>query len=242
MRAHHATATAYMQAIAALRSDLANLERQAAETRALLQGLCAHAGIAGPAAPPGEPAAPSSGVSPLAVARNDRQRCFTMKHGAKPKTTTAPAKPDLAAAVAEWEKVLASRADAIAQEQRAVREKDPAKLKAAVAAWARAERRAGEILMAFDGRVRPLPGETDRSARERWKLLALERDFEGTLRRRQRRALQQIGASPEKPAPAKAKPSPRPQQAMKISDWREEPDGSRSRTLTAVDGGGAEAP
>jgi hypothetical protein len=71
----------------------------------------------------------------------------------------------------------------------------------------------------------------------------LEDEFEAKLRRAQLKAVAAIGVAPKKPVPAKkAKPSPRPQQAMKISAWRVEPDGSRSRTVTAVDGGGAEAP
>jgi hypothetical protein len=156
----------------------------------------------------------------------------------------APAKPDLTTAVAEWQKILAARAEAIAQAEAAARDKDPAKLKAAIAARARLELRLGEILTIIDGRIRPLPGGTDRNARERWKLLTQQSapEFENGLRRWQHRALAAIGVRTEKPAPAKAKPTTRPKQAMRISDWQHDPsDGALTRTLTAVDDDGAAA-
>ena len=54
-----------------------------------------------------------------------------------------------------------------------------------------------------------------------------------------------IGAAPkeERPKTHKSSPAAPPKPAMKLSDWKQEPDGSLSlsRTLTAVDGVGAEA-
>jgi hypothetical protein len=52
-----------------------------------------------------------------------------------------------------------------------------------------------------------------------------------------------IGAAPkeERPKMHKSSPAAPPNPAMKPSDWKQEPDGSLSRTLTAVDGVGAEA-
>jgi hypothetical protein len=163
---------------------------------------------------------------------------------AKPTRTppAAPMKPELVAPVAEWLKVLASRADAIAEAESAARDKDATKLRAAIAERANLERAAGQILTAINGRVRPLPGGTTENDRERWKSLAQMSvpKFENALRQWQHRALAAIGVEPEKPAP-KAKPSP-PKPTMKVSPWRVGPDGTRSRILTAVDGsGGAEA-
>jgi hypothetical protein len=232
---HPDNAAALAPAISALRLELADLERRAAETRSLIEGLCAHAGIADePAAAPGEAAVPSSAAikgerNTGKLARCARGKGRRIKNAVSLEnriSTLAAAEPDLTASISDWQKVLASR------------DKDQVRLAAAVARRRQLELAAGKILTAIDGRVRPLPGETDRSERERWKQLAQlpAADFDNQLRRAQRRALQQIGVAPEKPAPAKAKPSARPQQAMKISDWREEPDGSRSRTVTAVDG------
>jgi hypothetical protein len=244
-------ATAFRPAIDALRSQLACLEEQSSRLRTLLEGLeglCAHAGE--PTAAPGDAAVPSS--SAIKGERKTGRKNRVSKKPDSPKSlavhgidkAAAPAKPALTAAVAEWEKILTSRAEAIAEAESVARDKDPTKLKVAIAARARLERRLGEILTVIDGRVRPLPGGTDRNARQRWKFLAQLSmpKFENALRQWQHRALAAIGVAPKKPAPAKAKPSTRPQQAMKLSEWREEPDGSRSRTLTAVDGGGAEAP
>jgi hypothetical protein len=223
------------------------------ETRLLLEGLYARAGIADePAARPGEAAVPSSAVAIKGEkptgGRHPKNR--VSKKPDSPKTLAdrgidkAVAKLDLVASIADWQKVLASRAESIAQAESAARDKDTAKLKAAIAARAQLERRAGEILRVIDGRVRPLPGATDRSARERWVLLAQMSvpKFENALRRWQHRALAAIGVAPEKPAPAKAKPTTRPQQAMQISPWSELPDGTRVRTVTAADGGVVEAP
>ena len=148
-----------------------------------------------------------------------------------------PAPRDKAAAD-ELSEVVAAIADATAQAEVAMRAKNADKLREAITTRARAERRAGALLVALAGRLRPLPGISKvQSKKYRRDAELSAEEFEAKLRRAEVRAVAAIGVAPKKPAPAKAKPTTRPQQAMKISDWREEPDGSRSRTLTAVDGG-----
>jgi len=243
MRAQRNTteaATAYLPAIEALRIDLASLEHETAQVRALLDGLERRAGIAGePAAPPGDAAKPSGGkLRPVTMPAHSEDRTGTTKHATKPKTTAAPTKADDKAAASELATVVGTIVEAAELAAAASRDKDVKKLKAAVAAGERGERRAGELLVAMNGRVRPLPGEE--SAKRRWRAAVQlsAADFEKKVRRSQRRALAAIGVGP---APAKAKPSTRPQQAMKISPWTTDATGALTRTLTAeVDG--AEAP
>jgi hypothetical protein len=377
MLPHPDTAAAFAPAITALRLELADIEGRAADVRALIGQLCAHAGISGErAAAPGEAAVPSSATTLASLVpktSEPEERSYTTKHGTKPKTAAPrrkraappftggvasedrtyqrnpddqaalgkwenalaaiaaaaadltlaardknadkiaeavatraraqrhagelllswngrvaplpgaatvharrlcraaakmsaadfeedvrrqtgaalaaigiasakptrttpppPMKPELATPVAEWLNVLASRADAIAEAESAARDKDPAKLRAAIEERANLERAAGQILTAINGRVRPLPGGTTENDRERWKSLAQMSvpKFENVLRQWQHRALAAIGVAPEKPAP-KAKPTTRPQQAMKISPWTTDATGALTRTLTA---------
>jgi hypothetical protein len=230
---------ALLDAVAVLQADVATLERDAAAGRALIKQLACRAD--GEIAKRCHVGGDMVGRLRASLSLSDSEDCtYTTKHGAKPKTA-APAKSDDKASAAELSKVVAAIAEAAAQAQVATRDKDGAKLRAAVAAGERGQRRAGELLAAMNGRVRPLPG--DEPGKRRWRAAAQlsSADFEKRVRRSQRRALAAIGVAPDKPAPAKAKPATRPQQATKISDWREEPDGSRSRTVTAVDSVGAEA-
>ena len=244
--------TAYAPAIAALRVELAELKSRTAETRSLLVALTARASIAGsPAAPPGEPAVPSCATRRASLVPKSSEpvtgnvaseKTYKTKHGTKPKTTAAPAKPnDDKAAATELATVAATIAEAAEQAAVASRDKDVKNLKAAIAAALRAERRAGELLAVMNGRVRRLPGEERDKRRWRAVVLLSAQDFEKTVRRSQRRALAAIGVGP---APAKRSPRspPRspPKPEMKLSDWQQSADGSLTRTLTAVDGGGAE--
>jgi hypothetical protein len=257
-------AAPFAPAITALRLELADLERRAAETRSLIEGLCAHAGIAdAPEAVPGEPEGPLSGdlMAEQPKAKGTRGAGRPKKGGSRknpPKEQTlagqgidknladrgtdkaaaAPAKPNEdKASAAELSEVVGIIAEAAEHVAAATRDKDAKKLQAAVSTWERAERRAGELLAAMNGRVRPLPGKEADKRRWRAAVLLSRADFEIKVRRSQRRALAAIGIGP---APAKQPPQ-RSQPIMQIGDWREEPDGSRSRTVTAVDGG-AEAP
>ena len=246
-------AAAYMPAIDALRSDLAHLEQEAAMVRALLDGLERRAGIACLPAAAGEAAMVPKAKGTRGNLRGRKPGTGRGKGGgkgssagrakseppAKDAATLAElgvskkqSKPDDKVSAEELRKVVAVIADAAAQAEVATRDKDAAKLGGAVAEAERGQRRAGELLAAMNGRVRPLPGTETEKRRWRAAVLLSASDFEKRVRRSQRRALAAIGVGP-----AKAKPSPRPQQSMKISAWKEEPDGSRSRTVTAVDGG-----
>ena len=188
--------------------------------------------------PPAEKAKPS-----LAVARSDRQR----------------SKADDEASAAELSKVVGIIAKASAQAQRAKRDGAFEELKAAIELEKRSARRAGALLVAMNGRVKRLAG--GKSARRCWRHAALldAAVFEEKLKASQHLALRligapyamladAIGAAPAKPQPVASAPKDRPthaappKPAMKLSAWRQEADGSLSRTLTGVDAEGADAP
>jgi hypothetical protein len=257
------TATAFLPAIKALRSDLTRFELQVVQTRELIARLCAIAGI------PSEQATAPGEAAMVPKAKGTRGSLRGRKKGSggrskdksilsggtksEPPDKDAPtlaelgaskqAKPDDKATAAELSKVVAVIADAAAQEAAAVRDKDVEKLKGAVSARIGAERRAGQLLVLLAGRLRPLRGISKvQSKKYRRDADLTDEEFAGKVLRAQRRAVQSLGAPAKKPAkkPAPAKRLPRspPRLAMQISDWREEPDGSRSRSVTAVDGGG----
>jgi hypothetical protein len=241
MRAQHDTTAAYMPAISALRARLACLEQQSSRLRVLLEGLEGLIAAGEPAATPRRGAVPSSASTPTSLALSDSdERTYTTKHGAKPKKTAAPAKSnDDKASAAELSEVVAVIAEAAERVAAAKRDNDAKKLQSAVAAGERAERRAGALLAAMNGRVRRLPGEDKDKRRWRAAVLLSAEDFEIKVRRSQRRALAEIGVGPPL---AKAKATTRPKQAMRISDWQHDPaDGALTRTVTAVDDDGAAA-
>jgi hypothetical protein len=240
MRTQQDNATVFQPAIDALRSELACLEQQSSRLRALLEGLeglCAHAGE--PVTSPGGTAAPSNAPPRASLVPETNEICTgTTKDGAKPKKT-APTKPmDDKASAAELSTTVAVIADAAAEVEGAMRAGDAAKVREAIATRSRAERRAGELLIALAGRLR-LPGITKvQSKKYRRNAELLEDEFEAKLRRAQLKAVAAIGVAPKKkPAPAKAKPTTRPRRAMKISPWTTDATGALTRTLmAAVDG------
>jgi hypothetical protein len=232
-------AAAFLPAIAALTSDLTDLEGRAAETRRLIDALSVRAGIA--ADPSGAAVAamptPAPATKPPPRAYRRRRSSQASRPGpAKP--TAAPAKPGNA--VDQLAKITAAIAEAEEQAAAATRDHDAEKLNMAIAARARAERRAGELLISLAGRLRPLPGITKfESKKYRRAAVLSEKDFEDKVQRAQRRAVAAL--RPERHAPKrtpdKSSPSFSPRPTMKLTPWKEDADGSLARTLTAeVDG------
>ncbi len=248
-----AEAAAFLPAIEALRLELFRIEQEASDVRALLERLCAHAGIAGEqATAPGEAA-----MAPKAKGTRGQLKGRKKGSGGRSKDKTAlsggaksepPDKDTPTLAELGVSKRLV--AESAAQAQSAMQDKDAEKLKAAVAAGARAERRAGALLIAMAGKVRPLRGISKVEAK-RWRRAAglSAAEFEAKLQRTQRKAVGAMGVAPE-PAPAKPTPA-KPESAkahaapphprMKLTPWTTDSTGALTRTLTAeVDGGGAE--
>jgi hypothetical protein len=311
---------ALLGAVAALEADVLKLEQDAAAGRALIEQLCARAGIADEVEPEIKAAAkkrmsdggaekkganvsqPSRAADKIGadgsakVSRQDRvgkisppgrgnkspvrenfangKERASDKFGAVTgvsgrtvgkdrktiaKTTAAPAKPDQAA-VEELSKVVAI-ITAAAGEESAIT--DLAKLTAAIEARYRAERRAGQLLIALAGRAK-LPN-ISKAARKRFRAKAelLEDAFEAALRHLQRKAVAALsggakseppdkrgnGSSgggkakpPEEKAPGpkqkdKTAPASSPRPRMRLTDWHRDAAGVLSRTLTAeVDG------
>ena len=271
-------AAAFMEVLV---SDLASLEREACEVRALLEGLRAYAGMAnGSATSPGEAAVPSSARTSLVPRASEpvtgdvaadveprrpgiaRQGKFP-QHTAKGKALDKVAKvvgkgkgkgtsvggsllepptedvatlaelgvgkgagkgsssggaksepPGKDAATlaelgvskkqakrnddktlaAELSKVAGTISDAAAQEAAAARAKEVEKLADIVAVRCRAERRAGELLAAMNGRVRLPPAITKaQSKKYRRDAELTAEEFEAKLGRSQRRAVAAIG-------------------------------------------------
>ena len=237
---------AFRPAIEVLRSELADLERRAAETRALLEQLCTRAGIA--ANPPAgavtvTPAPAKTPPRAHRPARSSASRAGTSK------TTTAAAKPDQAASSGELAKIAAAIVSARATIERATRDKDVGGLKQAIEQLRRAQRKGGELLRDFNGRIK-FPASLSNVAARGWHRAAslAPHEFEALIQRATRKAVAAISsgvpvAAPERrTARVKGKTStaaaPRP--TMKISPWKTEPDGSLTRTVSAeVDGAGA---
>ena len=227
-------------AIARLREELANFERQASATRALIEALVVRAELADPTrARIATAKARSRGRHQSSRPTSNRQKrtpAPTMRQG--PTNSTA-------AVGVEGAKELAKIVAAVARSQRdaeaAIRSKDIARLKTAVAAIARAERRGGEILIKLDGSLKPLPvGQADR---KRWRQAAARspKAFEMKLRRDFAKALAQIGRketgvaadrAPRSRPPAPMTP-PRRRLALDLS--------TRSQTSPALPGSVAHA-
>ena len=233
-------------AIARLREELANFERQASATRALIEALVVRAGatdpmrakIATPKAPPRERHRSSRATSnaqkrpPAPIAR-------------QAPTNTAPALG------ADGARELAEIAAVLARSQRdieaAIRSKDTSRMKMAMTAIARAERRGGELLAELKGQSLPI----SLADRKRWREAAARspKAFEVKLRRDIAKALAQISRNGTNAAAAKAKPPSRPpaparsrELHAKLSGWHQEPDGSLTRTLTSAEDNAAAAP
>jgi len=147
-------------AIARLREELANFERQASATRALIEALVVRAGATDPT---------RARIATAKARTPGRHRSSSATSDTQKRTACAvqqvPA--NTAAAGGYAAKELAEIVAAVARSRRgteaAIRSKDIARLKTAVAAIARAERRGGEILIKLDGSLKPLPvGQADR--------------------------------------------------------------------------------
>jgi hypothetical protein len=235
-------------AIARLREELANFERQASATRALIEALVVRAELADPTrARIATAKARSRGRHQSSRPTSNTQKrtpAPTMRH--VPTNTTA-------AVGSEGAKELAKIVAAVARSQRdaeaAIRSKDGARLKTAVAAIARAERQGGEILIKLGGGFKPLP--VSQADRKRWREAAARspKAFAVKLRHDVAKAQAQINgtganlaaADKAKPAPARPAKQVKPPSALtaphlqaKLSTWHREPDGSLSRTLTTV--------
>jgi hypothetical protein len=166
--------------------------------------------------------------------------------------TTAPAKPGNG--VDELAKIVAATAETADLVTAATRDKDAVKLRAAIAIRAQAERRGGALLIALAGK-KPLPGVSKMESR-RWRRVAslVPDEFEARIERATRKALKvissgvavaAIGARPKEQVPKKRRNrtslANMPRQKMELTPWQKGPDGSLSRTLTAVDDAGAAA-
>jgi hypothetical protein len=236
---------AFRPAIEALRSELANLERRAAETRALLEQLCAWAGIA--ADPPAGAVAPAK----TATATKPPPRAHppgrsSASRSGTSKTTTAAAKPDQAASSGELAKIADTIVSARATIERATRDRDVGGLKQAIEQLRRARRKGGELLRALHGQIKLPPGVTKVDARG-WRRAAslAPHEFEALIQRATRKAVAAISSGTAAAAPErgtarvkdKTSTTAAPRPTMKISPWKQEADGSLSRTLSAeVDG------
>jgi len=240
-------------AIARLREELASLEQQASATRALIESLVVRAG----------PTDPTAKITTAEVPPRERHR--SSRHSNTQRRTPAPTTPHVptnttATVGAEGAKELAEIVAAVARSQRdaeaAIRSKDVARLKMAVIAIARAERRGGEILIKLDGSLKPLPvGQADR---KRWRKAAARSPtaFDAKLKRDVAKALARISSNATSAATVdKAKPPSRPpapakrpsaatapQLHAKLSGWQKDADGSLTRTLTSAEGDTAAAP
>jgi hypothetical protein len=237
-------ATAFLPAIEKLRVDLANLERQAAETRMLIQQLCARAGIAADPPDGGITAIPASARRVPVTTRGPHARRRHSPRASRPgaaKPTKAPAKPGNG--VDELAKIVAEIAASARLVAAATRAKDAEQLRAAIAARARVERRGGTMLIAMAGK-KPLPGVSKIESR-RWRRVALlvPDEFEARIERATRKALAggAAVAAPEKVTAravrSKSSVAAAPRPTMNLTPWKTEADGSLSRTLSAeVDG------
>jgi hypothetical protein len=239
-------------AIARLREDLANIERQASATRALIEALVVRAGANDPTG------AKIMAIKAPSPGRHQSSRPTFNTQKRTPAPTTRRALTNTAATVGGYgAKELAEIVAAVARSQRdteaAIRSKDVARLKTAVSAIATAERRGGEILIKLGGSLTPLP--MSRADRKRWRQAAARSPtaFDAKLKRDIGTALARISSNatsaatvdkakpPSRPpAPARPVKRPRPVSASqppinKLSDWHQEADGSLTRTVTSVE-------
>jgi len=245
-------------AIARLREELANFERQASATRALIEALVVRAKVADPT---------RARITTAKARSRGRHRSFRATSDAQKRVPAQTARhvPTSSAPVAEADvaKELAKIVAAVARSRRdveaAIASKNAARLKAAVAAVAAAERCGGEILNKLAGSLKPLP--VSQADRKRWRQAAARSPtaFDAKLKRDIATALARISgnaadtaaenkAKPPSPPPAPVRPLKRPSAATapqlhaKLSDWHQEADGSLTRTLTSAEGDRAAAP
>jgi hypothetical protein len=185
-------------------------------------------------------------ATPKVPSPEQRRSSGAMKKSA-PARRHAPTN-SAAQAGADGAKELVEIAGVLARSQRdieaAIRSKDTSRMKMAMTAIARAERRGGEILAELKGQSLPI----SLADRKRWREAAARspKAFEVKLRRDVAKAQARINgtgtdtaaAKPKRPrSPAKtlapAKSSSR-ESHTKLSSWHQEPDGSLSRQLTSV--------
>jgi hypothetical protein len=239
-------------AIAWLREELANIERQASATRALIEALVVRAKIADPAR------AKTATAKASSPGRHRSSRTAPDRQKRVPVQTTRHMLTNRAAAagkdsVRELAGIVSTVAAATERLAMAARSKDVAGIKAAVSAIATAERRGGEILIKLGGSLKPLP--VSQADRKRWRQAAARSPtaFDAKLKRDIATALARISSNatsaatmdkarpPSRPpAPARPVKRPRPVSASqppinKLSGWHQEADGSLTRTVTSVE-------
>ncbi len=244
-------ATAFLPAIAQLNSELADLERRAEQTKQLINALAQRVGMGG--AGTAKASAKRATVTTRAPHARRRRSPRVSRTGTV-KPTTAPAKPGND--VAELAKIVTEVAECADQVAAAMRDKDAEKLRAAIDRRVHAERRGGALLLALNGKMR-LPGVSKMDSR-RWRRAAtiVPDALEARIGRATRKALKAmsssgaavaaIGARPKEQAPKKRRRNRTslanmPRHKMELTPWQKGPDGSLSRTLTAVDDVGAAA-
>src|SRR6516164_5021817 len=190
-------------AIARLREELANFERQASATRALIEALVVRAGATDPTrakitttkAPPRQPISDAQKRVPAQTARH------------VPTSSAPVAEADVAKELA---KIVAAVARSRRDVEAAIASKNAARLKAAVAAVAAAERCGGEILNKLAGSLKPLP--VSQADRKRWRQAAARSPtaFDAKLKRDIATVLARISSNATSAATVdKAKPPSR---------------------------------
>jgi hypothetical protein len=268
---------ALLAAIGALESDVLKHEQAATSARALIEQLAQLAGISG------EPARPSATPAPIeraevegagergneggrgkrktlgGISPKGKRADRAVDKAAKSAGVTAAftgMKPDDAAAAAELWKCTATITESTAQESAAMRDKDTAKLTAAIETRAGAERKAGLLLISLGGRLRPLPPLISKPRSKRYRAAAelAEKAFEEKLSAAQRKAVVAISAGGANKPPAKA-PAPKPKPAARhplvpkrsnphsfspgvrtrLTEWKTDAEGVLSRELVAID-------
>jgi hypothetical protein len=120
----------------------------------------------------------------------------------------------------ELAKAVAAVTEANTSLEAAKRAKDRERIKTAVVAVANAERRAGQMLIAAAGRLRPLPVGISKAAAKRWRHAAerSDADFATWVVARQKSTLGTIAVCPPR---------------AKVSEWHRDEDGSLTRTITS---------
>jgi len=210
--------SAFQPAIDALQADLAELERQAAQTKQLIDALCARAGIADAPTIAEElakvPKAKGTRGQPLKPGPGRGKKGKTGGTKSKPPVSDTPTLAELgvtkrqsaqapaaqatkADSARELTEVVAAIGEANKQVETARRGKDVAAIKEAVSSMMMLEQRGGKLLTVLGGRVKPLP--VTKADRKRWKETSMMTavQLERKLKRAMKKALTGIdGAGP----------------------------------------------
>jgi hypothetical protein len=238
-------------AIARLREELADCERQASATRALIEALLVRAGAT-------DPTRARIATAKARTRGRHRSSRATQKRAPAPHRAAVPGESGNGGSAKELAEIVAVVARSQRDIEAAIRSKDASRMKMAITAIARAERRGGEILAELKGQSLPI----SLADRKRWREAAARspKAFEVELRRDVAKAQARIsGNGASAVAVDKAKPSSRPpapaqspakrfgagtprESHTKLSDWHQEADGSLTRTVTSGEDAAAAAP